>query len=645
VSAGNYTNLTVQGGNVTVAADLVTWSFDNTGNLTLPGNTFAVNYANGDPVTFGGSSDAISNGTSNVSIPTADGPILMFDGGVPVANITPSQIAIGGNAQGAGGSGANAIAIGALAGNLNQGQRSVALGQLAGSDTQGIFSVAIGRAAGQTTQGQQSVAIGSGAGTTSQGRQAVAIGDGAGGTTQSGNAIAIGRGAGASTQGIDAVAIGPASAGSNQGANAIAVGFTAGQTSQSVNAIAIGALAGSNTQSANAIAIGWGAGQGNAEASSSQGANSIAIGMLAGNSAQVANSIILNASGTDLPATNSGLYIDPVRNDTGNTTNVVYYNTTTKEVTYGPAPVSYGDSNVSTYLASGTNTGGFSSAGNITLGGTGSPVTLQDFSSTPTEVTLGWSPSISPAPFTTGDTVLVEGGSGVDGSWTVVSCDINGVTITCNLNPGSGFYTDLPGPTVSLVYISSVTASGDISGVNLIATGGISAGGTIASNGDITAVSGNVIAGEVQTPSLVVNGTSDLGAVANVTITGGTSGQILSTDGSGTLSWTSQSIVVNEVIEPGATITPTGTSTQYNATALSESATVAAPSGTPTDGQKLTIRILDNGAPQALTWNAVYEVIGTTLPTTTVASKYTYVGCIYNAQSSTWDVVSVAQQA
>jgi hypothetical protein len=305
----------------------------------------------------------------------------------------------------------------------------------------------------------------------------------------------------------------------------------------------------------------------------------------------------------------------------------------------------YGDSNVSTYLASGTNIDGFSSAGNITLGGTGSPVTLQEFSSTPTQVTLGWSPSISPAPFTTGDTVLVEGGSGVDGSWTVVSCDINGVTITCNLNPGSGIYTDLPGPTVSLVYISSVTASGDISGVNLIATGGISAGGTIASNGDITAVSGNVIAGEVQTPSLVVNGTSDLGAVANVTITGGTSGQILSTDGSGTLSWTSQSIVVNEVIEPGATITPTGTSTQYNATALSESATVAAPSGTPTDGQKLTIRILDNGAPQALTWNAVYEVIGTTLPTTTVASKYTYVGCIYNAQSSTWDVVSVAQQA
>jgi hypothetical protein len=305
---------------------------------------------------------------------------------------------------------------------------------------------------------------------------------------------------------------------------------------------------------------------------------------------------------------------------------------------------SYGNSNVSTYLASGTNTDGFSSAGNITLGGTGSPVTLQEFSSTPTEVTLGWSPSISPAPFSTGDTVLVEGGSGVDGSWTVVSCDTNGVTIDCDLDPGTGAYTDLPGPTVSLVYISTITASGDISGVNLIATGGISAGGTIATGGDVTATSGNVIAGEVQTPSLVVNGTSDLGAVENVTITGGTSGQILSTDGSGTLSWTSQSIVIGTVTS-GATITPTGTSTQYNVTTLAEAATFAAPSETPADGQKLTIRILDDGTPQTLAWDAVYQVIGTTLPTTTVAGKYTYVGCIYNAQSSKWDVVSVAQEA
>jgi hypothetical protein len=36
--------------NVTVVAGSYNWAFDNTGNLTLPGNTFAVNYANNTPV-------------------------------------------------------------------------------------------------------------------------------------------------------------------------------------------------------------------------------------------------------------------------------------------------------------------------------------------------------------------------------------------------------------------------------------------------------------------------------------------------------------------------------------------------------------------------------------------------------------------
>jgi hypothetical protein len=98
-----------------------------------------------------------------------------------------------------------------------------------------------------------------------------------------------------------------------------------------------------------------------------------------------------------------------------------------------------------------------------------------------------------------------------------------------------------------------------------------------------------------------------------------------------------------------ATITPTGDSSdQYNVTALATAATFAAPSGTPTDGQKLSIRIKDNGTAQTLTWTTTsggYRIIGTTLPTTTTASKVIYVGCIYNSQDTFWDVVSVATQA
>jgi hypothetical protein len=43
-----------------------TWNFDSAGNLTLPGNSFAVNYANGSPVSIGGSGNAnIGNVTFN----------------------------------------------------------------------------------------------------------------------------------------------------------------------------------------------------------------------------------------------------------------------------------------------------------------------------------------------------------------------------------------------------------------------------------------------------------------------------------------------------------------------------------------------------------------------------------------------------
>jgi hypothetical protein len=96
----------------------------------------------------------------------------------------------------------------------------------------------------------------------------------------------------------------------------------------------------------------------------------------------------------------------------------------------------------------------------------------------------------------------------------------------------------------------------------------------------------------------------------------------------------------------GSTITPPGDTTDFYAvTALAANATIAAPSGTPQNGQKLTLRIKDNGTARTLTWNAIYRPIGVTLPTTTTANKTIYVGMIYNSADSKWDVVSVAKEA
>ena len=92
-----------------------------------------------------------------------------------------------------------------------------------------------------------------------------------------------------------------------------------------------------------------------------------------------------------------------------------------------------------------------------------------------------------------------------------------------------------------------------------------------------------------------------------------------------------------------STPTPTGDSSDlYTVTALAANATFAAPSGTPMDGQKLLIRIKDNGTARTLGWNAIYRAVGVTLPTTTVISKTLYVGCMYNSADTKWDVLATA---
>jgi len=103
-------------------------------------------------------------------------------------------------------------------------------------------------------------------------------------------------------------------------------------------------------------------------------------------------------------------------------------------------------------------------------------------------------------------------------------------------------------------------------------------------------------------------------------------------------------------VASASTITPNAdTDTQVSVTALAVPATIAAPSGTPSDGQSLVIRIEDNGTARALTWttgsSGAYRAVGITLPTTTVASKVVYIGCKYNSTDLRWDAIALSQEA
>ena len=196
----------------------------------------------------------------------------------------------------------------------------------------------------------------------------------------------------------------------------------------------------------------------------------------------------------------------------------------------------------------------------------------------------------------------------------------------------SGLYSstaNVLGIAISAASVGTFTATG---------LNGMAVGATTTSTGAFTTLSA----------SGTVSGTGFSTYLASPPAIGGTAAA------AGTFTTLAATTVQYATLQPiiattttGTTITPDGTKAQYNVTALASATTIAAPSGTPTDGQKLIIRFKDNGTARGLTWtvtSGAYRAIGVTLPTTTVLSKVLYIGCIYNAQDTFWDVIAVAEQ-
>ena len=317
----NSANIIGTYGNANVAAYMPTY---------LP--TYTGRIGGGNAVAIGGGAGETNQDTYTVAIGDQAGQVNQGQGSIAIGsdagntNQGDSAIAIGLDA-GQQNQGNSATAVGNSAGFTNQSEAATAVGISAGETTQGFGASAFGGLAGQQNQGELSVAVGGFAGQTNQGNNAVAIGAYAGNLTQGNNSVAIGNSAGSLQQGPRSVAIGDQAGYSGLAENGIAIGTQS--FANSVNTVAIGTYAGQNSASANVIAIGYGAGQ-------RAGNNSICIGAFIEDEAQShQNSIVLNAqSNTILNTFTPGFFVNPVRNDSGNTNAQMFYNQSTAEITW-----------------------------------------------------------------------------------------------------------------------------------------------------------------------------------------------------------------------------------------------------------------------------------------------------------------------
>lgn len=284
--------------------------------------------------------------------------------------------------------------------------------------------------------------------------------------------IALGFQAGY-TQGADAIAIGNTAGTDNQGASAIAIGLEAGRTSQGTSTVAIGLGAGNANQSRYGIALGDTAG------SSGQGEFAVAIGAFAGATSQPANSIIINATGTTFnAATASAFYVNPIRS-AATTTNALYYNGTTKEVSYGPAAfVSGGTMNGALVVNNATNaTSTATGALQINNGGAGIGGNIY----------AGGNLNIVGVSTLTGNT-LVSGSLGVNTNFVVT-----GTTTIGTLNASQGVFSGNLGIT-GTVTVTAGTVINAVTQASSTSTGALQVKGGAAIGGDIW-LGGNLILG------------------------------------------------------------------------------------------------------------------------------------------------------
>jgi hypothetical protein len=217
-------------------------------------------------------------------------------------------------------------------------------------------------------------------------------------------------------------------------------------------------------------------------------------------------------------------------------------------------------------------------------------------------------------------TTLFIGNSTVNAYLNTVGLNVNNATIANTL----GVYT------TGAINAASINAASHTIGTSFVAnTINLSLGTTFIAN----------------TTQLTI--TTPLSANGSV----GVAGYILSSNGAtGAPYWRDTVRINSQTTTTSVTIDGTLYDT-YIFTALASSLSFNA-STTATNGEKVIIRIKDDGTARGLTWASPsgaggFRPIGLTLPSTTTIGKTLYVGLVYNTDGATavWDAIAYTIEA
>jgi len=217
-----------------------------------------------------------------------------------------------------------------------------------------------------------------------------------------------------------------------------------------------------------------------------------------------------------------------------------------------------------------------------------------------------------------------------DRSW-IISGGVWG-QITGTLSNQTDLNTALSGKQDALVSGTNIKT---VNSTSLLGSGNVSVG-TVTSIATSAPITGGTITGT--------------GTIGISQATTSTNGYLSSTDWNtfnGKVSLSGTETLTNKRISPrvqsvtsSATVTPNADSDDaVKITAQAAGLTLANPSGTPTAMQAMIIRIKDNGTARSITFGNQYRAVGVTLPTATVIFKTLYLGIIWNADDSKWDVI------